>query len=129
MTRPRGRRIAAPTSGMRANKLALAAALIAAAAFPARAGLFDDAEARRRIDELRQELAKQGNDNEARIARLEEQIRSIGVVELIRSIDQLNAELARMRGQMEVLENENQQLQKRQRDFYLDIDSRLKRLE
>jgi len=114
---------------MGANKLALAAALIAAAALPARAGLFDDAEARRRIDELRQELAKQGNDNEARIARLEEQIRSIGVVELIRSIDQLNAELARMRGQMEVLENENQQLHKRQRDFYLDIDSRLKRLE
>ena len=125
-----GPRTAVPTSGMRANRLLLAAAaLVAAASLPARAGLFDDAEARRRIDELRQELAKQGNENEARIAKLEEQIRNIGVVELIRSIDQLNAELARLRGQMEVLENENQQLQKRQRDFYLDIDSRLKRLE
>ena len=68
MTRPRGRRIAAPTSGMRASKAALAAVLLAAAILPARAGLFDDAEARRRIDELRHELAKQGNDNEARIA-------------------------------------------------------------
>ena len=32
-------------------------------------------------------------------------------------------------GQLEGLANENQQLQKRQRDFYLDNDSRLKRLE
>src|SRR3954464_13242041 len=92
MTKRHGRRIAAPTSGMRANKLVLAAAaLIAAAALPARAGLFDDAEARRQIDELRNDLRKQGDDNTARIAKLEEQIRSIGVVELIRSIDQLNA--------------------------------------
>lgn len=115
---------------MRANRLFAAAALaLAAAALPARAGLFDDAEARRQIDELRHELRKQGDDNTARIAKLEEQIRSIGVVELVRSIDELNQELARLRGQMEVLENENQQLQKRQRDFYLDIDSRLKRVE
>ena len=115
---------------MRANRLAAAAALaLAAAALPARAGLFDDAEARRQIDELRNELRKQGDDNTARIAKLEEQIRSIGVVELVRSIDELNQEIARLRGQMEVLENENQQLQKRQRDFYLDIDSRLKRVE
>ena len=115
---------------MRANRLAAAAALVlAAVTLPARAGLFDDAEARRQIDELRRDLRKQGDDNEARIAKLEEQIRSIGVVELVRSIDELNQEIARLRGQMEVLENENQQLQKRQRDFYLDIDSRLKRLE
>src|SRR3954470_10870669 len=101
-TRPRGRRTAAPTSGMRANKLAAAAALFLAAALPAHAGLFDDAEARRQIDELRRDLRKQGDDNEARIVKLEEQIRSIGVVELVRSIDELNQEIARLRGQMEV---------------------------
>jgi len=56
-------------------------------------------------------------------------IRNIGVVELVRQLEQINAELARLRGQMEVLGNENQQIQKRQRDFYLDLDSRLKRLE
>lgn len=104
----------------------LAAAFAAQAA---NAGLFDDDEARRRIEMLRAELAQQGRDNEARIVKLEEQIRNIGVIELLRQLEQLNAELARMRGQMEVLSNENQQLQKRQRDFYLDIDSRLKRLE
>jgi tol-pal system protein YbgF len=106
-----------------------AGALIAAAALPSRAGLFDDDEARRRIDALRTELAQQGKDNEARIARLEELIRNIGVVELVRSLEQANAEVARLRGSLEVLANENQQLQKKQRDFYLDLDSRLKRLE
>ncbi|MEO5692382.1 MAG: tol-pal system protein YbgF [Usitatibacter sp.] len=100
-----------------------------AAAWPARAGLFDDDEARRRIDGLRTELAQQGKDNEVRIAKLEELIRNIGVVELVRSLEQINGEIARLRGQLEVLANENQQIQKRQRDFYLDLDSRLKRLE
>ena len=106
-----------------------AAAFLAALALPAAAGLFDDDEARRRIDLLRQELSQQGKDNEARIAKLEEQIRNIGVVELVRQLDELNSEIANLRGQIEVLTNENQQLQKRQRDFYLDLDSRMKRLE
>jgi tol-pal system protein YbgF len=112
----------------RASRFLLAGALALAAA-PSFAGLFDDDEARRRIEGLRQELSQQGRDNEVRIARLEEMIRNIGVVELVRQLEQINAELARLRGQIEVLANENQQLQKRQRDFYLDLDSRLKRLE
>ena len=95
----------------------------------AQAALFDDDEARRRIEILRQEVQQQSRDNEARIARLEESIRNIGVVELLRQIDTLNGEIARLRGTLEVLGNENQQIQKRQRDFYLDLDSRLKRLE
>ncbi|MGZ5066028.1 MAG: tol-pal system protein YbgF [Usitatibacter sp.] len=112
------------------RRLAFAGAVAAAAAaIPAHAGLFDDDEARRRIEMLRQELSQQGKDNEARIAKLEESIRSIGVVELVRQIEDLNAELARLRGQLEVIGNENQQIQKRQKDFYLDLDSRLKRLE
>jgi tol-pal system protein YbgF len=109
-----------------AGGLLLAAAL---AGTPAQAGLFDDEEARRRIEVLRGELSQLGRDNEARILRLEESIRNIGVIELLRQIEQLNGEMARLRGQLEVLANDNQQLQKRQRDFYLDIDSRLKRLE
>ena len=112
-----------------AGGLWLAAALASAAALPARAGLFDDDEARKRIGDLKQELSQQGRDNEARIAKLEEQIHNIGVVELLRQIDQLNSEIAKLRGQLEVLGNDNQQIQKRQRDFYLDLDSRLKRLE
>lgn len=124
-------RTAVRTSSTRVSRLAAAAfaCLALAAAAPAAAGLFDDDEARRRVELLRQELAQQGKDNEARIARLEESIRNIGVVELLRQLEQINAEMARLRGQLEVLANDNQQVQKRQRDFYLDLDSRLKRLE
>ena len=92
-----------------------AGALIAlAAALPSRAGLFDDDEARRRIEMLRKELAQQGNDNEARIAKLEELIRNIGVVELVRQLDQMNGEIARLRGSLEVLANEVQFMSSRQ---------------
>ncbi len=119
-------------AGVAAARRLLGAGVLAVAfvaSFPARAGLFDDDEARRRIDAIRHELAQQGKDNEARIQKLEETIRNIGVVELVRQLDDMNAEIARLRGQIEVLTNDNQQLQKRQRDFYIDIDSRLKRLE
>ena len=114
---------------MNSRSVAAGALFALAAVLPARAGLFDDDEARRRIEMLRKELAQQGNDNEARIAKLEELIRNIGVIELVRQLEQTNTEIARLRGQIEVLANENQQLQKRQRDFYLDLDSRMKRLE
>ena len=118
------------TSSTTVNKAFLAACAFACAAIlPAKAGLFDDDEARRRIEMLRQELRQQGDDNQARIAKLEEQIRSINLVQLVEQIDQLNAQIASLRGQIEVLTNENQQLQKRQKDFYLDLDSRMKRLE
>ena len=110
-------------------RLAAAAAFVLAASANARAGLFDDDEARRQINQLRQELSQQATDNEVRIKKLEDQVSHIGVVELVQQIDQLNEQIARLRGQIEVLANENQQLQKRQRDFYLDLDSRLKRVE
>jgi len=110
-------------------RIAAAAAFALFASASAHAGLFDDDEARRQINQLRQELSQQAKDNEARIQKLEDQVSHIGVVELVQQIEQMNEQIARLRGQIEVLENENQQLQKRQRDFYLDIDSRLKRLE
>ncbi len=106
-----------------------AAAAFALAAVNARAGLFSDDEARRQIGELRQDLAQQSKDSEARIRKLEDQMSHTGVVELVQQIEQLNEQIARLRGKIEVLENDNQQLQKRQRDFYLDLDSRLKRVE
>ena len=130
MTKPPGRRIAAPTSSTRVNNAVLAAAaVLVAAAMPVQAGLFDDDVARKGVEDLRRDVQQYGRDNNDRIQRIEESVRNIGVVELLRQIDALNAEIARLRGQMEVLANQNDQLQKRQRDFYLDIDSRLKRLE
>jgi tol-pal system protein YbgF len=107
----------------------LAAAALLAVAGIAQAGLFDDDEARKRIQDLQAEQARTARETADRVSRLEESVRNLGVVDLLRQIEQLNAEIAKIRGQLEVLANQNEQLQKRQRDFYLDIDSRLKRLE
>jgi tol-pal system protein YbgF len=114
-----------PASSIR---VAAAAALLAAATL-AQAGLFDDDEARKRIEDIKANQEKSARETADRIGRLEESVRNIGVVDLLRQIEGLNAEIARLRGSIEVLANQNEQVQKRQRDFYLDLDSRLKRLE
>ena len=115
---------------MRASSIRLAAAaVLLAGSAAAHAGLFDDDEARKRIEEIRASQEKSARETTERIGRLEESVRNIGVVELLRQIEGLNAEITRLRGSIEVLANQNEQTQKRQRDFYLDIDSRLKRLE
>jgi tol-pal system protein YbgF len=105
------------------------AAMAFAAAGLAHAGMFDDDEARKRIEDIRAAQEKSARETSDRVGRLEESVRNIGVVDLLRQIEMLNAEIARLRGQIEVLGNNNEQIQKRQRDFYLDLDSRLKRLE
>lgn len=114
---------------MPASSIRLAVAAMAFAAGAAHAGLFDDDEARKRIEDTRAAQEKTARETAERIARLEESVRGLGVVDLLRQIEGLHAEIARLRGSIEVLANQNEQVQKRQRDFYLDLDSRLKRLE
>ena len=95
----------------------------------ATAGLFDDQEARRDLRNLREQIEQQNRDSEARLQRLEESIKNLGIIQLLNQIEQLNAEIAKLRGQVEVMSNLDDQLTKRQRDFYLDIDTRLRKLE
>jgi tol-pal system protein YbgF len=93
------------------------------------AGLFDDDEARKNIKLLGEKLEAQAKENDAKLQKLDESIKNLGIIQLLNQIEQLNTEIARLRGQVEVLANQNEQLQKRQRDFYLDIDTRLRVLE
>lgn len=110
--------------------ISLVAAIIAAAfSLNAAAGLFDDDEARKDIKNLRTQIEQQNRDNDVRLQKQDDAIKNIGIIQLLNQIEQLNAELARLRGQIEVLTNQNDQLAKRQKDFYLDIDTRLRKLE
>lgn len=86
----------------------------------AQAGLFDDDEARLRINQLRNELS-------ARIDKLEASSRA--QLELADQIEQLKAEIARLRGENEVLSNDLANANKRQKDFYIDLDNRLRKVE
>ena len=52
-----------------------------------------------------------------------------GVVQLLNQVEALNGELSRLRGQMEVVANDITNAQKRQRDMYVDLDTRLRRIE
>ena len=108
-----------------------AAVLIALSAFSlnAAAGLFDDEEARKDLRNLRAQVEQQSRDNDSRLQRLDDSIKNLGIIQLLNQIEQLNAEIAKLRGQVEVMSNLDEQLNKRQRDFYLDIDTRLRKLE
>jgi tol-pal system protein YbgF len=113
------------------------AASFAGAAFPLHAQLFGgDDTARRQIAEQakRVDALKQQNDESAaRLARIEDALKSLSAtnpaLELVQQLEMLRQELKQMRGQMEVLGNDVQMAAKRQRDMYVDLDTRLKRFE
>ncbi len=114
---------------MSALSRTLAALALVALALPARAALFDDDEARKRIEATSQRLTQIQKQLEDRIAALESQLKSQGLVELFNQVEQLKSDAARLRGQIEVLTYEQEQQQKRQRDLYVDLDSRVRKLE
>lgn len=77
----------------------------------------DDKEARRQVADLKIQTE----------TRFEQQARA--QLELSAQIQRQAEEIARLRGQIETLNWELEQARKRQQDFYLDLDSRLRRLE
>jgi tol-pal system protein YbgF len=91
----------------------------------AQAGLFGDDKARNQIDALRQQVA----ELEARIVQMEAALKGHALVEMYTQVETLGLELGKLRGQIEVLNNDNASLQKRQRDFYIDLDNRLRQIE
>lgn len=110
-------------------KCAFAAAVLAAFSFAplqAHAGLFDDEEARRAILDIRTKLETLQSDVNA---RLENKTDKTGTVDLVNQNEQLRQDVAKLRGQVELLTNELANAQQRQRDFYVDLDNRLRKLE
>lgn len=108
---------------------------------PANAALFGDDVARkqiadqgRRIEEQRVELKAQIDALGARLNKTDEAIRGSlttqqSMLELVNQIELLKREIQSLRGQIEVVNNGVEQGAKRQRDMYVDLDNRLRRLE
>jgi tol-pal system protein YbgF len=101
---------------MKLRALLFAGCCIAAAG-SAHAGLLSDDEARKQVQQL-----------EARISKLE-QSQGRSLVDLQTQIDTLNAEMRKLRGQNQELVHDLQEAEKRQKDFYIDLDTRLRRFE
>lgn len=94
--------------------------LAAALNSPAAAGVFDDDEARGRIEALRGEVTE--------LTRRADTI-SRNQMDFANQFEAIKADIAKLRGQIEVLTYELEAAQKRQKDFYVDLDSRLRKLE
>jgi tol-pal system protein YbgF len=89
-------------------------------AIPARAGILEDDQARQQIKEL-----------EARVLKLDDTVqhKTRAMLDLQSQIDALNAEIRTLRGQNEETAHGLQEAAKRQKDFYVDLDTRLRHFE
>jgi tol-pal system protein YbgF len=83
----------------------------------AHAGLFDDEEARQQVNDL--------------TARFNERVNTLtgAQIELVNQIQSLREENAALRGQVELLQYELESAKKRQQDFYVDLDERVRKTE
>ena len=93
--------------------------LLACAVLPASAGMFDG-DALEALTKLRAEQ----ND---RLDKLESA--SHNQLEVANQLQLLKDEVAKLRGQVELLTFEQEQTAKRQKDYYVDLDTRVRKLE
>lgn len=106
-------------------KSSIAAAFMAAFSYAplhAHAALFSDDEARNAILEMRKRLDNMQSEINVKADKASS-------LDLVNQNEQLRQEIARLRGQIEVLTNELANQQKRQKDFYTDLDNRLRKVE
>jgi len=94
----------------------------------AHAGLFDDEEARKNIAATQARLDGLQRNLEARLAAMEQQTKEQSL-DLLRDVEGMKSDLAKIRGQIEVLVYELGEQQKRQKDLYVDLDSRMRKME
>jgi tol-pal system protein YbgF len=111
------------------HRAALAGVALFIGAHAAHAALFDDEEARRRIEATNLRVTQMQRQIEDRLILIEQQTKGGGLADLSTQIQLLQADIAKLRGQLEVVTYELEQSQKRQRDLYVDLDSRLRKIE
>jgi len=66
-----------------------------------------------------------GQTLDERVATLEKRVSSNTLMDMVKRIEQLQTEMAKMRGKMEELSHEVDTLRKQQKDMYLDLDQRI----
>lgn len=88
------------------------------------AGVFDDDEARKAILDLRAKVDTNQNELASRL-----ETTSRAQLQLANQLESLRQDLATLRGQIESLTNELANQQRVQKDYYTDLDTRLRKLE
>ncbi len=104
------------------KKLILLACLFAT---PLHAALFEDTDARKKL----QEMQLKETELETRIVNLEAVIKSGSLNDMLNQIELLKQDVSKLRGDMETLRHLNATVEQRQKDLYQDLDGRLRRIE
>ena len=104
------------------KKLILLACLCVA---PVHAALFEDTEARKKL----QEMQLKETELEARIVSLEAVIKSGSLNDMLNQIELMKQDVSKLRGDMETLRHLNATVEQRQKDLYQDLDGRLRKIE
>ena len=96
-------------------------------AISAQAGLFTDDEAHKQIEQLEARVAKLETVNVQIKGTSEQQVKAM--LDLQSQVEALNVELRKLRGQNEEVAHSLQDGEKRLKDFYVDLDARLRHFE
>src|SRR5579862_6885036 len=65
------------------------------------------------------------NELDARVARMERVVSNQSLVDLAQNLDAAQADIRKLRGRIDELENGMEAMRKQQRDLYSDLDKRL----
>ncbi len=118
---------------LRALSAAVLAALFLSTPMLSQSAIFEDTDARREILKLRRQIDDLSIRTDTKIEplsrRIEDKADIKAVIDVATEIEKLRVEIANLRGQIEVLANEVANSQRRQKDFYNDLDQRLRNLE
>jgi len=108
--------------------LCLGAALFAPAA---RAGLFDDDEARRAILDIRQKIEQNAERQRTGQQQLTDQIDQLkrSLLDLNNQLEQMRGDNASLRGQNEELTRIVSEIQRKQKDLQAGVDDRIRKIE
>jgi tol-pal system protein YbgF len=100
------------------------------------AALFDDDGARKKIIELQQQVETQNQATQKSLQALEQRVTAMeaivkgqGLTDLLGQIEELNKELSKVKGDLEIANHNIETTQQRQKDLYGDTDGRLRKLE
>jgi tol-pal system protein YbgF len=104
------------------KKLILLAYLCAT---PLHAALFEDTDARKKL----QEMQLKETELEGRIVNLEAVIKSGSLNDMLNQIELIKQDVSKLRGDMETLRYLNATIGQRQKDLYQDLDGRLRKME
>jgi tol-pal system protein YbgF len=116
------------------NKKSLATAIVFLGLSSSAHALFEDDEARKAIIELRERVKiqqQQSNDRLAEIAAKLEKLEAAtrGQLVLNQTLESQRNEIAKLRNELEIVSNDLANTQRRIKDYYGDIDARIRKFE